>query len=186
VFDVAEIFNLQATNFFGPIYSVPVGPLPSGTSCGEGAVIPASPNPCQVPQVLSNGDPSPRARFVQAGCETGFNTGTLPGPLGPCSGPAVSIAQGRNHFRGPSYVDTDFAVMKNTKIPGREKGELGIGVRFFNLFNHPNFGLPDNSSSDPSFGQIFYTASPPTGILGAGLGGDASPRNIQLKVELRF
>jgi hypothetical protein len=76
--------------------------------------------------------------------------------------------------------------MKNTKIPHWEGAEFGIGFRFFNVFNHPNFGLPDNSSSDRALGQIFYMESPPTGILGAGLGGDGSPRNIQLKAQLRF
>ena len=155
--------------------------------CGEGAAIPLSPHPCQPPQVLADGiTPNPNARFVQAGCETGFNTGNLPGPSGPCAGPAVSFAQGRNRFRYPNYFNTDFSIMKNTKIPRWENAVLGIGFQFFNFFNHPNFGGPDNFSSDSSFGQIFYMESPPTGILGAGLGGDASPRNIQLKVQLQF
>lgn len=76
--------------------------------------------------------------------------------------------------------------MKNTKILHWENVVLGIGFQFFNFFNHPNFGGPDNFTSDPSFGQIFRMQSTPTGILGAGLGGDASPRNIQLKVRLEF
>jgi hypothetical protein len=75
--------------------------------------------------------------------------------------------------------------LKNTKIPSWENAEVGIGFRFFNLFNHPNFGGPDNWI-DSTFGQIFYMENPPTGILGAGLGADASPRNIQLKVQLQF
>jgi hypothetical protein len=186
VIDEAQSFALSANNFFGPIYAVPVGPLPTGVPCGEAAAIPVGSQPCQPPQVLSNGSPNPNALFVQSGCETGFNIGAVPGPSGPCSGSSVSIAQGRNRFRGPNYFNTDFAVMKNTKIPGWEEAELGIGARFFNFFNHPNFGLPDNFSSDPTFGQILYMESPPTGILGAGLGGDASPRNIQLTVQLRF
>lgn len=187
VFDYAESFELQAgNNLGGPIYAVPVGPLPPPGPCGEGAAIPAPTVLCQTPQELTNGNPNPNALFVQAGCETSFNEGTLPGPSGPCSGPTVSSAQGRNRFRGPGYFDTDFALIKNTKIPGWDKGKLGIGLQFFNLFNHPNFGLPDNGSSDSTFGQISYMDSPPTGILGSGLGGDASPRNIQLKVQLQF
>ena len=65
---------------------------------------------------------------------------------------------------------------------------LGIGFQFFNFFNHPNFGFPDNLSSDPatSYGRIFYLQQPPTGILGAGFGGDISPRMIQVKAQLRF
>ena len=44
--------------------------------------------------------------------------------------------------------------MKNTSLVGRDKVVLGIGVQFFNFFNHPNFGPPDNYSSDPWFGEI--------------------------------
>jgi hypothetical protein len=38
---------------------------------------------------------------------------------------------------------------------------------FFNLFNHANFGFPDNWSSDAGFGQIFYQEQAPTSILGS-------------------
>jgi hypothetical protein len=186
VIDNARGFDLQASNFFGPIYAVPVGPPGTSIACGKGAAIPEAAHPCQQPQLLADGTPNPNARFVQYPCETGFNRGNLPAPSGPCAGAAVSIAQGRNRFRAPSYFVTDFAIMKDTKIPRHENVVLGIGFQFFNLFNHPNFGTPDFSSSDTSFGQIFYMQSPPTGILGAGLGGDASPRFIQLKVQLRF
>ena len=187
VLDFLQSFNLQSNNFFGPIYAVPVGPLGSGTSCGEGAAIPVASHPCQSPQVLADGvTPNPNARFVQTTCETGFNVGTLPGPSGPCSGVTVYIAQARNRFRGPGYFNTAFAIMKNTKIPGWENAEIGIGFRFFNLFNHANFGYPHNGINDSTFGQIFGMEMPPSGILGAGLGGDASPRNIQLKVQLKF
>jgi len=189
VFDVAEANSLNANNFFGSIYAVPVGPLPPAPPCGKGAAIPSAPHPCLPPQLLPDGvSPNPGAFFLQSGCETGFNTGNLPGPSGPCAGPAVSYAQGRNHFRGPSYFNTDFAIMKNTKIPRWENAELGIGFQFFNFFNHPNFGFPDAWSSDPatSYGRIFGLEQPPTGILGAGFGGDISPRMIQLKAQLRF
>jgi hypothetical protein len=63
---------------------------------------------------------------------------------------------------------------------------LGIGFQFFNFFNHPNFGPPDNYSSDSGFGEISTMEMPPTGILGSGLGGDVSPRMIQLKAQIRF
>jgi Carboxypeptidase regulatory-like domain len=187
VFDSLEsgILNVP-NNFFGSLYAVPVGPVPRGKACGEGAAIPSSPNPCQPPQLLASGAPNPNARFVQATCETGFNTGTLPSASGKCGGSAVALAQGRNQFRGPGYFDTDYTVMKNTKIPGWEKAQLGIGVQFFNFFNHPNFGLPDNRIADSTFGEILNMVSPPTSIVGSGLGGDASARMIQLKAQLQF
>jgi hypothetical protein len=187
VIDYGETGNLSGNNFFGPVYAVPVGLLGAQAGCGKGAAIPAAPHPCLPPQVLADGaTPNPNALFVQSTCETGFNMGTLPGPAGPCSGPAVFFAQGRNRFRGANYFNTNFAILKNTKIPRWENAVLGIGFQFFNLFNHPNFRLPDGNLSDGTFGQITYMSQPPTGILGSGLGGDASARMIQLKAQLRF
>lgn len=185
VFDFLESGNLVPRNYFGSIYAVPVAASTLVHPCGKGAATPLAPNPCQPPQV-TNGKPSQNAQFVQAECETGFNTGNLPGPSGPCGGPSVSFSQGRNHFRGPGYFNTDFAIMKNTKIPHWENGALSIGFQFFNFFNHPNFTLPDNGISDQTFGQILGLEQPPTGILGAGLGGDVAPRMIQVKAQLRF
>ena len=186
VFDGFESSVLNTNNFYGPVYAVPVGPIGSVASCGSGAASPPGTYPCQPPQVLADGTtPNPKTRFIQAGCETDFNAGNLPGPTGPCSGPHVRFAQGRNRFRGPSYFNTDFTIMKSTKIPGWEKATLGIGFQFFNFFNHANFGLPDNQIEDQAFGQIFYLAAPPTSLLGS-VGGDNAPRMIQLKVQLQF
>lgn len=185
VIDFAATGNLVNKNFFGTIYGVPVRPLGPPAPCGEGAAIPLAPHPCQPPQLLPNGEPNPQALYVQTSCETGFNAGNL-GPSGSCSGPTVSFAQGRNRFRYPNYFDTDFTIMKNTKIPGWEKAELGIGFQFFNFFNHPNFGLPDNYLSDGTFGQIINMEMPPTSILGSGLGAAVSPRMIQLKAQVQF
>src|SRR5262249_8443821 len=186
VFDPFEASNLQQNNYFGPIYAVPVGPLGSVLSCGGGAAFPLAPRPCQPPRVLADGiTPNPNAHFVQAGCETGFNAGNQ-GPFPKCDGRVVAFAQGRNRFRGPNYFNTNFTIMKNTKLHGWEAATLGIGFQFFNLFNHPNFGFPDNNISDQAFGQIFYLEQPPTSILGNGFGGDAAPRMIQMKVQLQF
>ena len=189
VFDIAQANFLNGNNFFGTIYAVPVGPHSSAPPCGKGAAVPLAPKPCLPSQLLTDGvTPNLSALFLQSGCETGFNTGNLPASSGPCGGRAVSYAQGRNHFRGPNYFNTDFAIMKNTDIPHWEGAVLGIGFQFFNFFNHPNFGFPDNWSSDPAtaYGRIFYLQQPPTGILGAGFGGDISPRMVQVKAQLRF
>ena len=187
VFDLEEAGVLQQNNYFAALYAVPVGPLGPQASCGEGAATPPGLYPCQPPQVSMDGiTPNPKANFVQAGCETGFNTGTLPSQSGPCGGRAVSFAQGRNRFRGPNYFNTDLAIMKNTKVPGWENAVLGIGFQFFNLFNHTNFQTPDNGISDPTFGQIVNPEQPPTSILGGFFAGDVSARMIQLKAQIRF
>jgi hypothetical protein len=96
-------------------------------------------------------------------------------------------AQERNNFWGPHYFDTDFTVMKQTKLARMgETAKLGIGLQFFNILNHPNFNLPDHNLSDSTFGKISSTVGPPTSILGSFLGGDASPRIIQVKAQITF
>ena len=114
VFDFSKSFSLVPNNYFGEIYAVPVGNLGPGSSCGKSAAFTNATNPCQPPQGLADGTPNPGARFIQSGCETGFNSGNLPGATGPCDGSLVNFAQGRNRFRGPNYFNTDLAIMKST------------------------------------------------------------------------
>jgi len=72
--------------------------------------------------------------------------------------------------------------------------KLRLDVQFFNLFNHPNFalpsfvyaGIPGQPSTHTGFGALTYTTSPPTGLLGVGLGGDSSPRMIAFQARLEF
>ena len=187
VYDNFESGVLSATkNFGGQLYAVPAHPLGKQLPCGRGAVIPAVPRACQTALALSDGAPNPAADFIQPGCITDFNTGNLPKPSDPthypCGGTAVSFAQGRNRFHGPRYFSADLTIMKNTRLPGWENGQFGLGLQFFNVFNHPNFGMPDGFSSASTFGQIVYTASPPTGVYGRGL----SARMIQVKAQVQF
>jgi hypothetical protein len=188
VFDTALSGNLQQNNYFGQIYAVPVGTLPEHSECGRSAAFNLNVHPCLPPQIFVQDDgsivPNPNAPFVQTQCETDFNKGHLPSRSDPCGGPLVTFAQGRNRFRGPSYFNADLALMKITRIPKWENGSLAIGFQFFNVLNHPNFGTPTNSSSDPGFGLIYYGEQGPSGILGDGNNG--SSRMIQVKAELRF
>ncbi len=94
--------------------------------------------------------------------------------------------QRRNQFRGPQYFDTDFSVEKGFGIPKWEGAQFSVGARFFNLFNHPNFGFPVTDVSNAQFGQILNTVSQPTTIYGAGLGADASPRVIEIQGKFTF
>ncbi len=99
---------------------------------------------------------------------------------------------GRNAFRGPDFVWNDFYLTK--WFPLNERMKLRLDGQFFNVFNHPNFGLPSmvlagipgKPSTQTGFGALAYTTSPPTGLLGVGLGGDSSPRMIALQLRLEF
>jgi hypothetical protein len=55
------------------------------------------------------------------------------------------------------------------------------------VLNHPNFDQPVNNISNTGhFGKIISTVSPPTSMPGSGLGGDSSPRQIQLIAKFIF
>ncbi len=94
--------------------------------------------------------------------------------------------QRRNQFFGPRYFNTDLSVMKNFPIPRWESARFGIGLQIFNLLNHVNFDQPVADVTDPSFGTIINTVSTPTSIVGSFLGGDASPRMMQIKASLSW
>jgi hypothetical protein len=105
----------------------------------------------------------------------------------PCPNPLYGNGFGnvtRNTFRGPGYWNTDFALMKHTKIT--ERVEFVFGAQFFNVFNHSNFDAPVMDVSSSHFGQILKTTTPPTTMYGSVLGADAAPRLIQLKTQLIF
>ena len=99
---------------------------------------------------------------------------------------------GRNALRGPDFTWSDFYLTKWFALTERVK--LRFDVQFFNVFNHPNFGLPNlvlagipgNSTTQTGFGALTYTTSPPTGLLGVGLGGDSTPRMIAFQLRLEF
>lgn len=109
-----------------------------------------------------------------AGCE--FNVG----------GEGLFSTGARNQFRGPRFMNFDVALMKATKLPFWEGARLSLGVQVYNVLNHPNFGLPVNNASSPEFGEILNTVSSPTSIFGSFLGGDGSPRLLQLKAQFTF
>jgi hypothetical protein len=96
--------------------------------------------------------------------------------------------QSRNQVYGPNYTDSDLDLTKRFAIPHWESAGLVLGAQFFNVFNHPNFGLPlnDVEGGPGGYGVITSTVNTPTSILGSFLGGDASPRLIQLKASFTF
>ncbi len=99
---------------------------------------------------------------------------------------------GRNALRGPNFTWSDFYLSK--LFPLTEQLKLRFDAQFFNVFNHPNFGLPSmvlagipgKATTQTGFGALTYTTSPPTGLLGVGLGGDSTPRMIAFQLRLEF
>src|SRR5882762_4058433 len=84
----------------------------------------------------------------------------------------------RDSVTGPSFVNADFSVIKNTKLT--ERVNLQFRGEMFDIFNHPNFGNPGLTFSPTSttFGVITSTRFP-TGDFG-------SARQIQFALKLKF
>ena len=106
------------------------------------------------------GDPS----LGQRSPERWFNTAAFTFPPRGSFGNA-----GRNILDGPGYHNVNASLVKNTALS--ETMNLQFRAEFFNLFNHPNFNLPDNFLGSPSFGQVTSARE---------------PRHIQFGVKLLF
>ncbi len=76
---------------------------------------------------------------------------------------------GRNILDGPGYQNVNVSFLKNTSLS--EDLNLQLRAEFFNLFNHPNFNLPDNFLGSPTFGRITSARD---------------PRHVQFGVKLLF
>jgi Carboxypeptidase regulatory-like domain len=87
---------------------------------------------------------------------------------------------GRNTLRGPGMFVTDFALLKDTRL--RESASVQFRAEFFNIFNHPNFGLP-NPDLFATAGAGGATVSPTAGRITTTT---VPARQIQFAVKLLF
>ena len=96
---------------------------------------------------------------------------------------------GRNTFRGPFQSRFDLALMKRTRLA--ERVNLDFRADAFNIFNHPDFDVPSNSTSlysvtraGNSITKVAVRAPSTTfGLLQQTLG---SPGVLQLSMHLVF
>ena len=82
-----------------------------------------------------------------------FNQGAFAFPA-----PGTFGDAGRNILDGPGYQNVNASLIKNTAIT--ESVNLQFRAEVFNLFNHPNFNLPDNFLGSSSFGRITSARDP--------------------------
>ena len=69
----------------------------------------------------------------------------------------------RRFFHGPGLLNTDFAVLKSTKLT--ETMSLEFRVEFFNIFNHAQFKNPTGNFSSDNFGIVTSARDPRIGQL---------------------
>ena len=93
-----------------------------------------------------------------------FNTAAFAFPA-----PGTFGNAGRNILEGPGFQNVNASLLKNTRIT--ERVNLQFRAEAFNLFNHPNFNLPDNFLGSPTFGRITSARD---------------PRHIQFGLKLLF
>lgn len=106
------------------------------------------------------GDPNAGSRTP----ERWFNTHAFVFPA-----PGTFGDAGRNVVKGPGFQTVNASLIKNTSLS--ERINLQLRAEAFNLFNHPNFNLPDNFLGSPTFGQITSARD---------------PRHVQFGVKLLF
>jgi len=83
---------------------------------------------------------------------------------------------GRNTITGPGFSNTDFSVLKNTRIT--ESLRVQFRAELFDIFNHANFGQPGATAGTPQFGVINSTRFP--------TGDSGSSRQLQFALKLIF
>jgi hypothetical protein len=93
-----------------------------------------------------------------------FNTAAFAFPA-----PGTFGNAGRNILEGPGFESVNASLVKNTHFS--ERVNLQFRAEAFNIFNHPNFNLPDNFLGSPTFGRITSARD---------------PRHIQFGLKLLF
>jgi Carboxypeptidase regulatory-like domain/TonB dependent receptor-like, beta-barrel len=88
--------------------------------------------------------------------------------------PVTGLESGnRDTLHGPHFSNLDLAVSKNFPL-GSERYRLQFRAEAYNVFNHPNFGLPDTGVLDSAFGEI------------TGLAGEEPSRVMQFALRFDF
>jgi outer membrane receptor protein involved in Fe transport len=98
--------------------------------------------------------------FTKGTCPNGASAGTPDCWISPNGfqrlDPNTQLGQfgdaGRNIAQGPGFQQWDFSALKNFRIT--EGKTIQFRGELFNIFNHANFGLPQNDLNSPNFGQI--------------------------------
>ncbi|HLY15707.1 MAG TPA: carboxypeptidase regulatory-like domain-containing protein [Bryobacteraceae bacterium] len=135
-------------------------------------------NPYVPGPVMANPNPACHTTISQGGLaaevvdqpSSWFNTCAFAEP------PAGQFGNaGRNIMTGPGFANLDYSMYRNITL-GRENHRLQLRAEVFNLFNHPNFDIPNHVFGGPNFGEILSVNSY----------GNKPPRQIQLGLKYIF
>ena len=90
---------------------------------------------------------------------------------------------GRDQIYGPGFRNLDFSISKLFKL--KETAALQFRAEFFNIFNHPNFSLPNGFISPGSAPAGTISSTPDVAQGNPGLGG-GGPRVLQFALRVQF
>ena len=133
-------------------------------------------NPFQAGPVPANPDPGCHAS-VSSGGRAPDVVRTPDFWFNPCAfvaAPGGFGNSGRNALIGPGLRNVDLALMRD--VPLGELQRLQFRFEFFNVFNHPNFDIPNRVFDSSTFGAIRSS----NGY------GNKPPRQIQLSMRFLF
>jgi outer membrane receptor protein involved in Fe transport len=98
---------------------------------------------------------------------------------------------GRNTIIGPKLVDFDFSLFKQFTVG--ENKTLDFRTEMFNIFNHPNFAVPNQANRTIPFAQTVTgttvpspAGTPPSGPAGAITTTVTTSRQIQFGLKFTF
>lgn len=135
------------------------------------------------------GDPN-KAGPVAAnpGCVAPTKVHTVQNWFNPCAFAAPASGElgdaSRAPVNGPNFINTDFSVIKQFRLPWENLG-LNFRAEFFNLFNHAQFGLPVNAGT--GYADIAsYSSDPKRNAFGNESFIVNNPRVIQFGLKLTF
>lgn len=121
------------------------------------------------------------------------NSSVFTNPCSLATGTLVCSAgnEGRNSIIGPDFVDTDFSLIKDTKIT--ERVSVQFRAEAFDIFNHPTFGDPGFSfpatHKDSVTGNTVITPNLVSSIITSTrfpVGDFGSSRQLQFALKLIF
>jgi Carboxypeptidase regulatory-like domain len=197
-------FALNGWQVSGTVFwhsGIPFSVLSTPYSAGAGIVNGSGPQFASVIPGVPLYEHKPIPGITQAGTVQWLNPNAFVSIVDPSTGACLGGDSpkncqfgnlGRNALRGPNFSWSDFYLTK--WFPLTERLKLRFDTQFFNVFNHPNFalpsmvlaGIPGNPATQSGFGAITATTSPPTSLLGVGLGGDSTPRMTAFQLRLEF
>ena len=121
-----------------------------------------------LPNVPSYGYIIPTDRNHQLARTSSFAAGPAVFAVGDFTNPSTLPGEGNeviNGYRNPGYANTDFALLKNTRI--HERANFQVRMEVYNLFNRASLSGINGSTNSSSFGKATSQYNPRFLQLGA-------------------